>query len=138
MTRALGSRYLWIDSICIIQAGKNADFEQEATRMEEVYSGARCVIAASRASGHASGFLKDRIKRDYVALRREIDSESPFYICQAIDNFKEHVLEGALNRRGWVLQEHALARRTIFFDEHQTYWECGHGVRCETMTTLHK
>lgn len=135
VTRALGQRYLWIDSICIVQ-GKGGDFQQEAKRMEEVYSGAYCVIAASCATGHYSGFLRKRNTRDHVALCRENESEAPFYVCQAIDNFKEHVLDGALNRRGWVLQEHALGRRTIFFTEHQTYWECGHGVRCETMTTL--
>ena len=137
VTRALGRRYLWIDSICIIQEGIKADFEQEGKRMEDVYSGAYCVIAATSSTGHSSGFLKPR-KRDWVALRRETKSEAPFYVCQRIDNFKEHVLDGALNRRGWVLQEHALARRTIFFAEHQTYWECGNGVRCETMTKLRK
>ena len=137
VTRALGRRYLWIDSICIIQ-GKDGDFNQEAKRMEEVCSGAYCVLAASRATGHFSGFLQARKERDYVALSSEVENKASFYICRAIDNFKEHVLEGALNRRGWVLQEHALARRTIFFTEHQTYWECGDGVRCETMTKMNK
>jgi len=137
VTRALGHRFLWIDSICIVQ-GAGGDFEHEAKRMEEYYSGACCVIAASCATDHYSGFLKTRKKRDYVALRRDMESKAPFYICQTIDNFQDHVLSGDLNRRGWVLQEHALARRTIFFTEHQTYWECGHGVRCETMTNLSK
>jgi len=137
VTRALGQRYLWIDSLCIIQ-GQGGDFQNEVKRMEEVYSGAYCVIAASRSTGHFSGFLQKRNTRDHIALRREDESDAPFYIAQAIDNFKEHVLDGELNRRGWVLQEHALGRRTIFFTEHQTYWECGHGVRCETMTTLSK
>lgn len=133
VTRAIRRRYLWIDSICIIQ-GEDGDFNQEAKRMEEVYSGAYCILAAGRATGHFSGFLQARNERDYVTLRRE--NEAPFYICQAIDDFKTHVLEGGLNSRGWVMQEHALARRTIFFTEHQTYWECGGGVRCETMTKM--
>jgi hypothetical protein len=59
-------------------------------------------------------------------------------VCQNIDNFKDHVLNGELNSRGWVLQEHALARRTLFFTEHQTYFECSSGVRCETSTKLSK
>ncbi|KAF2011920.1 hypothetical protein BU24DRAFT_266342 [Aaosphaeria arxii CBS 175.79] len=132
VTRALGHRYLWIDSICIIQ-GPDGDFEQEAKRMEDVYSGANCVIAASCSTDHFSGFFHQRNHRDIVNMRPEGKNDMPFAMCQTIDNFKEHVLEGALNRRGWVLQEHALARRTIFFTEHQTYFECGDGVRCETM-----
>ncbi|KAJ9138333.1 Serine/threonine-protein kinase par-4 [Pleurostoma richardsiae] len=62
--------------------------------------------------------------------------KAPFYICENIDDFNLHVLNGRLNKRGWVLQQHALARRTIFFTEHQTYFECGDGVRCETLTKM--
>jgi hypothetical protein len=135
VTRALHCDYLWIDSICIIQ-GPDGDFNEEARRMEEVYSGAHCVLAASCSSSHFCGFLSPRNHRDYVGLSRE--SETPLYVCEMIDDFQTHVLNGGLNSRGWVMQEHALARRTIFFTEYQTYWECGDGVRCETMTKMKK
>lgn len=134
-TRALGVRYLWIDSICIIQ-GPDGDFSEEAKRMEDVYSGAYCVIAASRAQHQHDGFLKARPKVDYVTLMG--NEEHPLYVCEAIDRFSEDVLEGGLCRRGWVLQERALARRTIYFTENQTYFECGDGIRCETLTKMHK
>ena len=137
VTRALGRRYLWIDSLCVIQ-GPDGDFKTEAKRMEDVYSGAYCVIAASCAINHFSGFLKQRKGRNYVGLSPEGKGQTPFYVCQTIDNFKDHVLDGDLNRRGWVYQEHALARRTLFFTEHQTYFECRDGVRCETSTKLSK
>jgi len=145
VTRALGCRYLWIDSLCIVQ-GEGGDFNQEAKRMEQVYSGAYCVLAISRAASHYGGFLHKRRERDVVALspgqarqnQSSIPSTSPpsFYICESIDDFNAHVLESGLNRRGWVLQEHALARRTVFFTDHQTYFECGEGVRCETMMKM--
>lgn len=136
ITRALGRRYLWIDSICIIQ-GVSGDFHSESMRMEDIYSGAYCVLAASCATDHNSGFLQPRKQRKFVTLQPE-GSRTCVYLCEPIDNFKEHVLDGALNRRGWVLQEHALARRTVFFTEYQTYFECGRGVRCETMTKMSK
>lgn len=135
-TRALGLPYLWIDSLCIIQ-GADGDFNDEAKYMESVFSDAYCVIAASWSTHHFDGFLKDRQKRKYVTMHRGKDPE-PFFICENIDDFNHDVLEAALNKRGWVLQEHALARRTIFFTEKQTYWECGEGVRCETMTKMSK
>ena len=134
-TRALRIRYLWIDSICIIQ-GKDGDFNEEAKKMEDVFSGAYCVLAASRATGQRDGFLGSRPQREYVTFQR--GDEKPFYICKTIDNFSHDVLEGSLNRRGWVLQERALARRTIFFTESQTYFECGSGIRCETLAKMHK
>jgi hypothetical protein len=55
-----------------------------------------------------------------------------------MNDFKTHVLEGRLNKRRWVLQERALAHRTIFFTDRQTYWECGEGVKCETLTKMDK
>jgi len=134
-TRGLGIRFLWIDSICIIQ-GPDGDFNTEAKRMDQVFSGAYCVIAASSSLGQRDGFLKPRNEREYVSLQHP--GQPPYYVCENIDDFNFHVLESPLNGRGWVLQEHALARRTIFFSKYQAYWECGEGVRCETGTRMTK
>ncbi|KAK4170663.1 heterokaryon incompatibility protein-domain-containing protein [Triangularia setosa] len=141
-TRALEVQYLWIDSICIIQ-GPNGDFDKEAKRMEDVFSAAYCVIAASSARGQRDGFLKTRKERQFLHLpvTSTVSTQNgPYngglYICRFIDNFSEHVLNGPLCKRGWVLQERALARRTIYFTDWQTYWECGCGVRCETLTKI--
>ncbi|KAF2188522.1 hypothetical protein K469DRAFT_565361, partial [Zopfia rhizophila CBS 207.26] len=133
-TRALKIRYLWIDSLCILQ-GKDGDFNEQAKRMEDVFSGAYCVLAASRATGQRDGFLGSRSQRNFVTFQR--GAEKPFYVCQSIDNFSRDVLEGSLNSRGWVSQERALARRTVYFTETQTYFECGSGVRCETLARMH-
>lgn len=135
VTQELGVQYLWVDSLCIIQ-GRDGDFDIEAKHMETVYSSAYCVIAASCAGGSSDGFLKERLDGKFVKFEKH--SESPFYVCQAIDSFQHDVIEGALNRRGWVLEQRALARRTIYFTEKQTYWECGEGVRCETLNKMRK
>ncbi|KAF4419077.1 serine threonine kinase [Fusarium acutatum] len=134
VTRALGVPYLWIDSLCIVQ-GPDGDFDTEAKRMETVFSSAYFVIAASRANGTSSGFLWERPEREVVRLDGYLVHD-PVYVCEAIDDFQHDVIEGSLNKRGWVLQERALAPRTIYFTENQTYWECGQGVRCETLTRL--
>jgi hypothetical protein len=106
--------------------------------MEDVFSGAYCVLAASRANNQLDGFLHGvRVQRDFVTFQRK-EEERPFYVCKNIDNFSHDVIEGALNKRGWVLQERALARRTIYFAENQTYFECGKGVQCETLTSMRK
>ncbi|CAN9109473.1 unnamed protein product [Alternaria alternata] len=139
VTRALGHKYLWIDSLCIIQ-GEDGDFNEESNRMENVYGGAYCVLAASCAADQRSGFLLPRVARTSVALNHEgrAGDGGTIYVCSFIEDFRSHVLQGALNKRGWFLQQHALARRTVFFTEHQMYWECGHGVRCETMIKMTK
>lgn len=133
-TRELGLQYLWIDSICIIQ-GEDGDFAQEAKRMEDVFSSAYCVLAASSAVSQKEGFLNSCKDNDFVTFE---NNGRNLYVCRFMDDFNEHVLEAPLSKRGWVMQERALARRTIFFTDTQTYWECGDGVRCETLTKMDK
>lgn len=136
VTRALGCAYLWIDSICIIQ-GEGGDFDTQAKLMEQVYSGAYVVLAASRAPGHYAGFLQPRREKAHVVIDNPGSSQQ-ICLSEVVDDFQEHVLESQLYKRAWVLQEHALARRTVYFTDYQVYFECGGGVRCESMTKMAK
>lgn len=135
VTRSLGVRYLWIDSICIIQ-GPDGDFIHEAKHMGDVFNQAYCVLAGTSATGQRDGFLKRRKQRRAILVKQK--GRAPFYICRFMDDFGRDVLNSDLNRRGWVLQERVLARRTIYFASQQIYWECGQGVRCETLTKMKK
>ncbi|KAK1977645.1 heterokaryon incompatibility protein-domain-containing protein [Colletotrichum cereale] len=134
-TRRLGIRYLWIDSVCIVQ-GEGGDFSSEAKRMEDVFSSAYCVLAASRASNQRDGFLRNREREQRRFITIPQKHSTSIYVCEMMDDFGRHVLDGDLNRRGWVLQERALAQRTIYFTDAQTYFECGQGVRCETLAKM--
>ncbi|KAJ2995681.1 hypothetical protein NUW58_g1203 [Xylaria curta] len=135
IARGLGLQYLWIDSLCIIQDDP-LDWERESKLMERVFSSAYCTIAASCSFGSGDGFLKPRPARRSVMMKGPQDSDAAYFVCETIDNFFQDVEQSELNQRGWVLQERALSRRTIYFTERQSYWECGEGVRCETMTRM--
>ena len=136
VTRGLGLHLLWIDSLCIVQDDED-DWGTESQFMEQVFSSAFCTIAASCARGTSDGFLKPRPERQCVIMQGS-SGEGTYCVCEAIDDFHRDVDQGELNQRGWVLQERALSRRTIYFTETQSYWECGGGVRCETMTKMKK
>ncbi|KAH7394716.1 heterokaryon incompatibility protein-domain-containing protein [Pyrenochaeta sp. MPI-SDFR-AT-0127] len=134
VTRELGKRYLWIDSLCIIQDDPN-DWAIESKRMEAVFSNAYCTIAASSAADSTVGFLRRRQLRQYIEVANS--AQGRIYICEAIDDdFFHDVEESLLSRRAWVLQERALSRRTVYFTASQLYWECGDGVRSETLTHM--
>ena len=191
VTRELGQRYIWIDSLCIIQDNPE-DWRREASTMEMVYSMAYFTIAVTSAHNSTGGFLKPRQQRRFVKIEkppppppppprrwdlngpgltynliyerqllrpeykaytntgdgawRELDADMappevqqfPLYICEHIDNFTEDVEQSILNSRGWVFQERALSRRILHFSSTQTYWECGVGVHCETLTLMYK
>lgn len=135
VTRALGVRYLWIDSLCIIQEDPN-DWAVEVERMEDVFTHAYCTIAASSAESSLVGFLGRKQQRDVVRI--STSGGMPLYLAEDVDDFRRDVEESVLSSRGWVLQERALSRRTIYFTSTQIYWECGNGVICETLAQLRK
>jgi hypothetical protein len=106
--------------------------------MEQVFSNAMCIIAASASTGSSEGFLLNpRPQRRWVALPARAGVPRR-YVCDFIDNFERDVEEAILNKRGWVLQERALARRSIHFTSTQVYMEGGRGVYCETLAKLSK
>ncbi|KAH9879714.1 hypothetical protein IAQ61_001533 [Plenodomus lingam] len=119
--------YLWIDSLCILQ-GPDGDFNDEADTMQDIFSNAYCVIAACDADGRSDGFLRKKQTKTIY--------QQGTYLSSVTNDFERDVLQSPLNRRGWVLQERALARRTIFFTRNQMYFECGDGIRCETLAKL--
>ena len=58
ITRSLGLRYLWIDSLCIIQDSV-VDWQAEATKMGDIFKYSICTIAASWASSNSEGCFFD-------------------------------------------------------------------------------
>jgi Heterokaryon incompatibility protein (HET) len=59
LTRNLGIRYLWIDSLCIKQNNKE-DWENEASKMGSVYSHSYLNIAATSSAGSDGGCFRER------------------------------------------------------------------------------
>ncbi|KAF1962301.1 HET-domain-containing protein [Byssothecium circinans] len=138
VTRHLGKRYLWIDSLCIIQYSDDLqDWKTEAPRMAAVFRNAYCTIAATSAKDSTKGFLARQTtpssKLQYVKLHTP---SGTVFVSRVLDDYQGDVETGILNQRAWVLQERALSRRTIHFTAGQTYLECGDGVRCETLTRM--
>ncbi|KAF9544537.1 HET-domain-containing protein [Agrocybe pediades] len=59
ITRCLGLRYIWIDSLCIIQHDK-ADWEQQSALMADIYGRCYLNIATTRAGGGHEGCISGR------------------------------------------------------------------------------
>ena len=134
ITQRLGVRYLWIDSLCIIQDLKE-DWLQEGGRMADVYTHALCNIAASGAYDSDGGCF---MARDASAASGSIFDSSwndmennTFHVAQKW-LWDEIVEDAPLYRRAWVLQERLLAPRILHFGRTQLAFEC-RGLRaCET------
>lgn len=142
MTRALGYRYLWIDSICIHQDSAE-DWAIQGSQMDKIYKCAWVTLAATQASMSEDGFLdyqlRDRMFSFQVPTDTPLDdqesSSGEVYaqFAEYLSSTKyEQDVEGSIwNDRGWTLQERRLARRVIHFSESQIFWECGQRIKSE-------
>lgn len=84
LTRGLGIKYLWIDSLCIIQ-GDDQDWASEADKMWKVYANSYLNIAITHASDSSRGCFLTRWDanpfQDYLPrplTRFEIVRTKPF------------------------------------------------------------
>jgi hypothetical protein len=61
-TQRLGIKYLWIDCLCIMQAGEGfkKDWQTESAAMAKVYTNAYCNLASSAASDSDGSLFFDR------------------------------------------------------------------------------
>jgi hypothetical protein len=64
-TRAMNIRYLWIDSLCIIQ-NSLADWTRESSKMWDVYRNSHLTIVAAGSASDAQGFLGPRRHQQVV------------------------------------------------------------------------
>ncbi|KAF4617109.1 hypothetical protein G7Y89_g15040 [Cudoniella acicularis] len=118
-TKCLGLRYLWIDSLCIIQ-NSPADWLHESTTMDTVYQNS--YIGFTALNPH-SGLFSDRNPKDLQPCVIESKNGEKYY-CFDKGLFAETVDQNPLFSRAWVLQEYALAPRILHFTPTQIFFEC--------------
>lgn len=118
VTRVLGIRYLWIDSLCIVQDSP-ADWAAEAGRMASLYAGATLVLSVLEAPSSDVGFLHLETER---VLSAEVNEE--YTVQKVFGRVYEYLDECPLNTRAWCMQERVLAPRVLHFGRQQMFWEC--------------
>jgi hypothetical protein len=152
LTQELGIRYIWIDSICIIQDDKE-DWEHESASMLSVYANASLTIAASNGNDSHKGLFTEIPLRNYVqidcafggikgqalAFNCPLNAEA---FCIETEREKKHprfpifldyitLPKEPLSERGWTLQERVLSRRTLHFSDQQMFFECNKAYQGE-------
>ncbi|KAF2663042.1 HET-domain-containing protein [Lophiostoma macrostomum CBS 122681] len=133
-TRKLGYRYIWIDSLCIIQDSV-LDWEIEAGMMDKVYSMCDCSIAASTISSIKDSLFNSSDSRAMMPIRVPLtwsngEQDIMFF---ALDWHCDANQISPLSRRGWVMQEGILSPRTMHFSAFPI-WECRTSKACVAYT----
>lgn len=118
----LGARYIWIDSLCIIQDSAE-DWKFEASRMGSVYSASVCTISAVNAQdGAASLFTKlHPLVTSSCVLDRATSSSNTKL---SIGRENGWLIPEPLYTRAWVLQERLLSCRVLEYTTTGIRWCC--------------
>ncbi|KAL8789154.1 MAG: hypothetical protein Q9213_001261 [Squamulea squamosa] len=141
-TRELGKRFLWIDSLCIIQDDED-DWAKESALMASVYGQSYCTLAALSSQNATEGCRLVPHIRTAICRSTEIDTQDEYHNSYRIrffereprdwhkeygDNPYTHsefgTPETPLRSRAWTLQERELSVRKIHFSKDQLLWEC--------------
>ena len=156
VTKLLGFRYLWVDSLCIIQ-DSNEDKSKEIDRMGNIYLHSHLTISASRAAEATAGFLDARSYNYDIQLPARMNKTIPEITTaqrdKPVDTTASLPLvfsngENAIvtirrvlispfrfepvNTRAWTVQERMLSPRTLSFGSSLTY--CQHEHKIDTCT----
>jgi hypothetical protein len=137
IARKFHLRYLWIDSLCIVQDDRE-DWAREADFMSKVYRYSFLNIAATGASDSTGGCFWERNPQTVLPTELHIcwsnhqGKETKYRIVPEPSLWARKLTDEPLNRRAWVLQERILSPRVLQFGHEQIFWECREFSACET------
>jgi hypothetical protein len=132
----LGLKYLWIDSLCIIQDSID-DWQQEGSKMSAIYENSYITLAASTSPGAYYGCF---VRSDHVSRIKTFwnSANQPYEVhCRVPLPRVDGIPEPPLQQRGWVFQERLLSKRIVHFMYDELYWECMRGSTCECAHEVH-
>lgn len=135
----LGIRYVWIDSLCIIQ-DDDKDWAQESAAMGDIYHDSHVTICAC-ASKHCNDdlfFTREKIPMVEIPFSNTGDLTRPrsYFITESAtalgddveDIYASHHFRypdlGLLRTRAWITQEWALPPRLLCFRRGSIIWIC--------------
>lgn len=128
MCALLGERYLWVDSLCIMQ--DTPDKHTQIQQMDLIYQGAVfCIVAAAGRDANAGlpGVSAPR------AIRQRIINIGPARLANKLPSLSESIASTFWQSRGWCFQEDLLSVRKLVFTADQTYFSCEHGTCAENV-----
>lgn len=122
LTRLLRERYLWIDSLCIIQDDRQNKHDQFRA-MHLIYGMAKLVIIEASGSDANAGLpgIPPR-PRDFKQPLLQLGPD--LRLTAAAPELESVLSRTKWSQRGWTMQEALLARRKLIFTHNTVYFDC--------------
>jgi hypothetical protein len=139
ITRKLDFRYLWIDALCILQRRPElindeealADWQDQSSKMADIYGNAFLTIVAAEASHKNQGCFIPRVT-DSLICRLSVDENHPFEVSTRQYTRSRHSEQRTpIETRAWTFQEMTLSKRSLIYGNEISY-------QCKTCTFWEK
>lgn len=138
ITERLGERYLWVDSLCIVQDDKES-VSRNLNVMHRIYANsALCIVAYAGKDANYGLRGIEGISRPRHVEQITLDiaggerlsyfntAHTPIQSSAVAHGSAEPVHEGsAYSDRGWTFQEFIFAKRRLIFTDGPLRWLCG-------------
>lgn len=133
LVKSIGERYLWIDSMCIVQDSKE-DWEVEASRMADVYGGSLCTISTATDSTSGGCYLPRNVAELEPVewkLSQTESSDDQLDTTVVLLPYFRFGLDPPVFQRAWCLQERELSHHMLQFGVYGWQWSCSTGHTSE-------
>ncbi|KAK4208590.1 heterokaryon incompatibility protein-domain-containing protein [Rhypophila decipiens] len=146
----LGIKYVWIDSLCIVQDSV-IDWQRESASMCNVYAGSYLTVAATSSADCSVSMLEpllsegpreERERTTECRISNQDDLEQPGHslisMVESKHGYWDHDFAAfydiyrhmPLLSRAWTYQEQLLSPRLIHLTPTELVWQCKRGVLC--------
>lgn len=133
LTSQLGERYLWVDSLCIVQDDPVFQ-KQQIDIMDLIYAAATMTIVAAAGDNANSGL--PGISEWPRTIQRQTITIEDVEISNILPRLADTAERSVWNTRGWTYQERMFSRRCIFLTETQAFYACSEEVSYERKNRL--
>ncbi|MCJ1467589.1 hypothetical protein MMC07_006214 [Pseudocyphellaria aurata] len=132
----IGERYLWVDSLCIVQDDPQEKHSQIAN-MDAIYGNAALTINAAAGDDANAGLPGIRpLSRTVEQLVLEYQPGHRLLAAQPI--LTDIADNSRWNTRAWTYQERFLSKRSLTFTDSHVFFQCQRMLWCEDVVAEEK
>ncbi|KAF2097560.1 HET-domain-containing protein [Rhizodiscina lignyota] len=121
VVRRLGIRYLWVDSLCIVQDSVRS-WKLNAASMDMIYGNAHLTICAADGSSADAGLVA--MHNSSSTTEQLIDEVLPGLTLMVSKLAETGIQKSTWNTRAWTFCERLLSKRCLIFTQGRVYFQC--------------
>ena len=129
LCKRLSERYLWVDSICIVQDAQ--DKLVQIGQMDKIYQQAKMAIIAAYGTDAHAGLPGVRPNSRWSS--QQVVNLQGMKVSNVLPGLGNAVDAAPWNARAWTYQERLFSNRKLYFCKEQVFFECDHGEYREDM-----